>query len=206
MVDNKNNCFLKVFLFTLVILTIQGFNESFSPSVQKSSGNGAQVASRLLMDDLLDGSTLTVALAGETEGSSNNLAVHDTESQVDEMGSVGNLSVCSTIDGDAQVPKGDVSGKKKKSSREKVYGNNLMGETTMADMEYEQNFMRKCRYQKRTGMSPKKFVRLLKKHHYIIPILFIAVVSGIFQSWKVALGVMILYLVFLGFVYICKKN
>ncbi|EDL46315.1 hypothetical protein PVX_113250 [Plasmodium vivax] len=222
MVDNKNNCsggshgfsngsagslnkvntFLKVFVFTLVILAIQCFNESISASVQKSSGNGAIVASRLLKDDFND-STGTLAIF-EEDGSSENLSVDGSESQLDEFGSAGNLSLCSTLDGEVQVPEEDVPEKKRKSSKENVHVHKLMGETTMADMEYEENFMKECRNEKRKGKFHKRVLRFLKKHHYTLPAV-LAIILGITIGKEVAIGVIVVYVVLLVLRFVHKK-
>ncbi|EUD66282.1 hypothetical protein C922_03198 [Plasmodium inui San Antonio 1] len=227
MVDNKNNCsrgshgfsngstgslnkvnfFLKVFVLILVILAIQCFNESFSGSVQKSSGNGVKVAERLLMDDFYD-STVSLSVSSEEEASWNSLASgkyrkksgkSGSENELDKSGTSGNVPLCSTLDGDVQIPEEEhVSGKKRKLSRDDVYGSNVMGETTMDTMEYEENFMRQCRYRKRKEKFHKRVFRFLKKHHYIVAAL-LAAICAMASGIQVAIGVVIGYVVSLVF-------
>lgn len=207
---NKVNSFLKVFVFTLVILAIQCFNESFSASAQKSSGNGPKVAiSRLLSD--LDDSTESISTADEDEGSKSNITaeyyyiiVDDGENQVDEYGSAENFPLHSKIDDDIQMAEEVLPIRQEKISRGKDYRGNIIGETTVTDIIYEDEFMRNYRNKKRKGKFHKRMYKFLKKHHYIIPTI-IAGLSLIVNNTGLAIGVMMIYLIFMSLLYVHKK-
>ncbi|ANQ09128.1 Uncharacterized protein PCOAH_00037030 [Plasmodium coatneyi] len=207
---NKVNSFLKVFVFTFVILAIQCLNESFSASVQKSSGNGPKVASRLLLSNF-DDSSVSLVIGGDDEGSNSNitseyyyLIVDDNENKVDELGSAENLSD-SNHDGDVQVPQEeDVSEKEKKLSREKTYGSNVTGETTMNDFLYEADFMRDCRMNKIKGKLHKKIFSFFKKHHYVVAAVM-SIISLLAGNTVLAVGVIVIYIMLLALGYVHKK-
>ncbi|GAW82003.1 hypothetical protein PGO_114570 [Plasmodium gonderi] len=205
---NGINHYLKVLVFSVAVFAIHCFNEDYSfknsGSIEKSLGNSF---------DLKDGRILktnfgyrTLSSLEEEEGSTNSLGIVDDENDADP-GSVGNISLCSTIHGDVQNPEESKCGKpekRRRSSKSNTYGSNLMGETTMEDMEYEQNFMRDARAYRRKGKLSHRIARFLKKHHYIV-----AAVLAAFAAYKYgkyyASGVIFIYCIFLLVKYI-KRN
>ncbi|KJP88883.1 hypothetical protein AK88_01377 [Plasmodium fragile] len=207
---NKDNSFLKVFVFTLVILAIQCYNESFSVSVHKSSGNGAKVCSRLLFGNFGD-SIEHFSLANEKDSSDTNigykyiLIVDENDNEINDFGSAGNLSLCSTIDGDMNESKSEcMPALKEKIFQETIYGPSVVGESTVEDTEYEDNLMKEFRNKKYKEKLHKRAFRFLKKHHYIIPGAMSAI-ALLVQNTYVAVGVLIVYAVLLILHYLHKK-